>query len=65
MSTKFKTLLSLTAVAAFFVSAAAMADFRDYNGKAWNSIYLREHAVTAARSNRATAPAVAEPDCSC
>jgi hypothetical protein len=58
MSTKFKTLLSLTAIAVFLVSATAMADFRDYNYKAWNSIYLREHA-TAARSNRATTPMVA------
>jgi hypothetical protein len=57
MSTKFKTLLSLAAVAAFFVSAAAMADFRDYNYKGWNSIYLREHA-TAARSNRVATPTI-------
>jgi hypothetical protein len=58
MSTTFKTLLSLAAVAAFFVSAAAMADFRDYNYKGWNSIYLREH-TAAARSNRSVAPMVA------
>ena len=58
MSTNFKALLSSTAVAAFFVSATAMADFRDYNYKAWNSIYLREHSA-AARSNRAVGPMVA------
>lgn len=56
MSTKFKTLLSLTALAAFFVSAAAMADFRDYNDKGWNSIYRREH--SAATTNRAAAPVI-------
>jgi hypothetical protein len=58
MSTKFKTLLSLAAVAAFFVSAAALADFRDYNDKAWNSIYKREHSVATARSNRVAAPVI-------
>jgi hypothetical protein len=57
MCTNFKILLSLTAAAAFLFSASAMADFRDYNYKGWNSIYLREHA--AGRSNRGTAPMVA------
>jgi hypothetical protein len=58
MSTTFKTLLSLVTFGAFFVSAAALADYRDYNDKAWNSIYKREHSVATARSNRLAAPAV-------
>jgi hypothetical protein len=58
MSTKFKTLLSLTTVAAFFASAAAMADYRDYNDKAWNSIYQSTHSVATARSNRSAAPMI-------
>jgi hypothetical protein len=57
MSTNFKTLLSLTAVAAFFISATAFGDYRDYNYKGWNSIWLREHQAT--RSNRAVTPMVA------
>jgi hypothetical protein len=58
MSANFKALLSLAAVAAFFVSAAAMADYRDYNDKAWNSIYRRTHSVATARPNRAVAPVI-------
>jgi hypothetical protein len=58
MSTNFKSLLTLTAVGVFFVSTTAMADFRDYNYKAWNSIYLREHAAANNRVYRAAAPMI-------
>jgi hypothetical protein len=55
MSTTFKTLLSLTTFAAFFVSATVLADYRDHNDKAWNSVYKRSHSVatTVARSEAA------------
>jgi hypothetical protein len=62
MSTNFKTLLSLTAFAAFFVSTAAMADYRDYNDKAWNAIYKREHSAAAPRSFRSAAPVIVKSE---
>jgi hypothetical protein len=62
MSTNFKTLLSLTAFAAFFVSTAAMADYRDYNDKAWNAIYKREHSAAASRSYRSAAPVIVKSE---
>jgi hypothetical protein len=62
MSANFKSLLTLTAVGAFFVSATAMADYRDYNYKGWNSIYLREHAAATARVNRTAATVIARSE---
>jgi hypothetical protein len=62
MSTNFKTLLSLIALGAFFVSATAMADYRDYNDKAWNSLYKRSHSVATSRVDRTTAPVIARSE---
>jgi hypothetical protein len=62
MSTTFTTLLSLTTIGAFFVSAAAMADYRDYNDKAWNSIYKRSNSVATAHVNRAVTAMVARSE---
>jgi hypothetical protein len=64
MSTNFKTLLSLTTFAVLFVSATAIADYRDYNDKAWNSLYKRSHSVATARSCPAATAAIVKSEAS-
>jgi hypothetical protein len=62
MKTNDHNSMYLAVVVALITAPFAMAwDFRDYNDKAWNSIYKREHAATS-RVGRAAAPVIVRND---
>jgi hypothetical protein len=63
MSTYFKTLLSLTAVAGLFTATTAMADFRDHaDSKAWTNFGRWSSGNATSRSYQSTAPVIVRSD---
>jgi hypothetical protein len=63
MKTYVNNSIFMAVVITLVTAPLAMAwDFRDYNDKAWNSIYKREHSATTSRAGRTAAPVIVRSD---